>query len=285
MYVSTRHLGRKGLVMRALSAVDIALWDIKGQVAGLPLYTLLGGHRDVVPALASGGQAVEDGVEALAHEMAGYAAAGYAMVKMSAGTLAPEEDLRRVQAARAAIGPQTKLMVDVNGAWSQVKPAIKLARQMAECGLAFIEEPFGPDNLPALKTFSTAIDTPVAVGAAESGRWVFRDLLVAGAADVLRHDATLVGGISEWMKVTALAAAWDVLVLPHHSPEVHAHLAAAVPNAMAVEVSGSENGAVTFGDLVENPVSPRHGMVTLPDRPGLGLLWNWKAVERYRVER
>jgi L-alanine-DL-glutamate epimerase-like enolase superfamily enzyme len=87
------------------------------------------------------------------------------------------------------------------------------------------------------------------------------------------------------MKVTALAAAWDVLVLPHHAPEVHAHLAAAVPNAMAVEVSGSEDGTVTFGDLVENPVSPRHGMVTLADRPGLGLLWNWKAVERYRVER
>jgi D-arabinonate dehydratase len=283
MYVSTRHIGRTGLVMRALSAVDIALWDLRGQVAALPLYKLLGGHRDVIPALASGGYALDAGVDALAEEMAGYAAEGYAMVKMRVGALAPEDDLRRVQAARAAIGPQTKLMIDVNGAWSQAKPAIKLARQMAECGLAFIEEPFGPDNLPALKAFNSAVDTPVAVGESESGRWAFRDLLVAGAADVLRHDATLVGGISEWMKVTALAAAWNVLVLPHHAPEVHAHLVGAVANALAVEVR-CPRGA-DLHELVENPIVPEHGMVTLPSRPGLGLMWNWKAVERLRTER
>jgi len=285
MYIGARHIGRKGTVMRAISAVDIALWDIKAQVAGLPLYRLLGGYRDTVPVLASGGYTPEDGVEALAEEMSGYVAAGHSMVKISVGALPPEEDLRRVQATRAAIGPHTKLIVDVNGAWRQAKPVIKLARQMADCGLAFIEEPFGPDYLPALKAFAAAVDTPLAVGEAESGRWAFRDLLVAGVVDALCHDATLVGGVSEWLKVTTMAAAWDVMILPHSSPELHIHLAAAVPNALAVEVISPQTGVVNLHELVENPVRPQFGLAVPPSVPGLGIQWNWDAIARYRKDR
>lgn len=283
MYVSTRHIDRKGPVMRALSAVDIALWDIKAQVAGLPLYQLLGGYHATVPALASGGSATSSDVDALAEEMAGYVTAGHAMVKIGVGVLTADEDVQRVEAVRSAVGRQTKLGVDVSGAWQQPKPAIKLARQMAEYGLAFLEEPFGPDNLPALKAFCTALDTPVAVGVSQSGRLVFRDLLIAGAVDVLRHDATVVGGISEWLKVTSLAAAWDVPVLPHAFPEIHVHLVAAVANGLAVEVNGAQTGQPTIHALVENPLEPSRGVLTPPTQPGLGLQWNWRAIERFRV--
>ena len=121
------------------------------------------------------------------------------------------------------------------------------------------------------------------MGVSQSGRLVFRDLLIAGAVDVLRHDATVVGGISEWLKVTSLAAAWDVPVLPHAFPEIHVHLVAAVANGLAVEVNGAQTGQPTIHALVENPLEPSRGVLTPPTQPGLGLQWNWRAIERFRV--
>lgn len=280
MYRGTLFLGRKGLLMRALSAVDIALWDLKGKAAGMPLYQLLGGYRNRLPAFVAGGYYREgQGPRELAAEIRSYVDAGFSAVKLMVGAATPDEDEARTAAAREAAGPNVKLMVDVNGGWREVKPALRLARRLEEYDLEFIEEPFPPDQLPAMADFRAAVGTPVAVGEFESGRWAFREMLERRAADILRPDATLVGGISEWLKVAALAAAWDVPLVPHYFPDVHAHLAAAVPPAAMVEVMVPPYDTVQFNRLLRNPLRIAGGCVEVPDRPGLGLEIDWEVVE------
>jgi D-arabinonate dehydratase len=281
MYRGTLSLSRKGLLMRAISAVDIALWDLKGKAAGMPLYQLLGGHKNRVPAFVAGGYYREDhGLSELADEMRAYVDAGFSAVKLMIGAAPPDEDVARTCAAREAVGADAQVMVDVNGGWREVKPALRLARRLEEYELAFIEEPFPPDQLPAMAAFTAGVDTPVAIGEFESGRWAFREILQQEAADILRPDATLIGGISEWLKVAGLAAAWDVPIVPHFFPDVHAHLAAAVPQASMVEVMVPPYDTVQFNRLLRDPLRITEGCVEVPERPGLGLEIDWPVVER-----
>lgn len=284
MVAATRLNGRAGLMMRAVSAVDIALWDLKAQVAGLPLYQLLGGHADAVPAIASGGYLRQgEGPDETIREMERYAGDGFTLVKVMVGALAPHEDAERVIRVHQALGPGVRIAVDANGVWRDWREAMAFIGALGDTPLAFVEEPFAPENTLALERFSRVSPVPVAVGETESGRWPFRDLLAGGRADILRHDATLVGGVTEWMRVAAMASAWDIPVLPHWFPEVHGHLLAAIPNAMAVEWIAPDAQVMRLEAIVRAGGVPRAGRLTLGPAPGLGVEVDWKAVERLGV--
>jgi len=284
MYRGTRFHGRRGLLMRAISAVDIALWDLKGQYAGMPLWQLLGGYAAEVPAYVAGGYYRADAnTDTLRREYADYREQGYRGAKIMVGGATLAEDVRRVAAAREGIGEELPLMVDFNGALSSAKQALAAMEAFAPYQPAFVEEPFLMDNRAALRGFCDRTNVPVAVGEDESGRWAFRELIGEGLVDVLRHDATLVGGISEWIKVTMTGLSHEIPFYPHWFPEVHIHMAAAFPQGWGVELIPASSGIMGFDKLLDNPVELKAGVAHAPDEPGLGLRWNEEALEKWVV--
>lgn len=281
MYSATRYLGRKGLLMRAISAVDIALWDLKGKQLGAPLWSLLGGGHTRVPAFVAGGY-YGPGTDptAIGEEFAGYRDAGYRGAKLNVGSAGLKADLERVAAARDALGDEAELMVDFNGSLPNAKVGLSWAAELARYRPTFIEEPFLMDDLPAIRDFYRRCDLQIAIGEDESGRWAFAELVNPRAVDVLRVDATLAGGVSEWLKIAGLGLANRVDLFPHWFPEVHIHLAVAYPECLGVELVAPEAGIMNFHLLVRNPVRQRDGLATAPDGPGLGLEWDLDALER-----
>lgn len=280
MFESTRYLGRRGLMMRAISAVDIALWDLKGKLLDAPVWRLLGGHRSRVPAFVAGGYygpATTPGD--VAAEFARYRDAGYRGAKLNLGGVSRALDLERVAAARAALGPEVGLAVDFNGALTSVTEAVRWSHDLAPFDIAFIEEPFLMDDRRSLRSLASRLAIPVAIGEDESGRWAFAELLDLGVADILRHDATLVGGISEWAKVAGLALAHRVELFPHWFPEIHVHVAAAFPGCRGVEFIAPESGVMNLHRLLRAPLEPVDGEVEAPRASGLGIDWNWDAVQ------
>ena len=283
MYHATRYIGRSGMVMRAISAVDVALWDLAGQIAGRPLHALLGGHRIDVPVLMAGmyyteGRRPEDD----AREAAAYTDRGFRMVKLMGGAAPFEVDLARVKAVRRAVGDDVRVALDVNGAWQGITAGADYTRALADLGIAFVEEPVLTEDLEGLRALTTVSSAPIACGEVDSGRWAFRELIGAGV-HILRPDATVVGGISEWVKVHAMASRWGRAVIPHDFPYVHIHLAAGLPGVDAVEYVTTAGGISNFHYLVRSPMEPHNGMLTAPGAPGLGLTIDWDAVERYAV--
>jgi D-arabinonate dehydratase len=284
MYAGTRYLGRRGLLMRAISAVDIALWDVKAQAVGVPLWVLLGGARTEVPAYVAGGYyGADEGLDDIEREFRSYRAAGYRGAKINLGGLPLEKDLERVAAARRGLGPEAELAVDFNGALGSARTALAWADALAPYRIAQLEEPFLMDDAASWRGFATRSPIPVAMGEDESGRWAFADLVAHGAMDVVRHDATLVGGISEWIKIAGLALAHNLRLFPHWFPEIHVHLAAAYPACLGVELVAPERGIMEVHRIVRNPVSAVDGRVAAPSAPGLGIDWNWKVIDACTV--
>jgi L-alanine-DL-glutamate epimerase-like enolase superfamily enzyme len=277
-------VGRRGAVLRALSALDIALWDIKAKAAGLPLYQLLGGAVPSVPAYVSGGYYRDGETEQeLAREMAGYVERGFRAVKMRVGRLPLRQDVRRVAAVRAAIGEETELMVDANQAYRSSAVAIAAGRAFADEGVSWLEEPLGLEHLAATAEVAAALDLPIAGGEVESTRWAFRDIIEQKVYDILQPDVTVVGGISEWLKVAALASTWSLALAPHYFFEVHAHLVAATPAAVCVEYFYPDSDIITFDPLLAEPLTPTNGVLRLNERPGIGLELDDTMLARLRV--
>lgn len=283
MFRDTLLLGRQGVVMRAISAVDIALWDIVGKAAGQPLYKLLGGYRDEVPAYASGGYYREGkGLRELAAEFERYVERGFRAVKMKVGG-SPKDDIERVRAVRDAIGPDVSLAVDANNAFPDAASAIRWARGVEKYDIWWFEEPVMPDNLAAGREIAAAIDIPVATGELEGNRYSFRNILEEKAADILQPDVGVVGGISEWLKVAHMAAAWDLAIAPHWFWDVHAHLVAATANSIIVEYFYLDEDVFNTDRIMKAPMVPVDGKLHLPQKPGLGIEIDDAAVERYRI--
>ncbi len=272
----------RGVTMRAVSAIDIALWDIKGQVTGFPLHRLLGGYRTEVPVLMAGmyytpGRRPEDD----AREAALLRDEGFRLVKMMGGAAPFAEDLERVRAVRRALGPHVGIALDVNGAWTDHTVAAAHARALADLNVAFIEEPLPAEDRAGLAALVAEATVPIAAGETFHERRAFRDLVAGGA--ILRPDATVVGGISEWMKVHALGVTWRLRVIPHYFPEVHIHLAAAFAGVEAVECVTTVGDISNFHRIIRDPMHPASGVLRAPQDPGLGLQLDWTAVERYTV--
>ncbi|MHB1131829.1 MAG: mandelate racemase/muconate lactonizing enzyme family protein [Chloroflexota bacterium] len=276
-------VGRRGLVTRAISAIDIALWDIRAKVAQMPLYRLLGAYRERVPTYIAGGY-YEDGkgLPELEREMGEYVEMGARAVKMKIGALAQSEDIARVAAARRAVGPQIKLLVDANCAYRAFE-AVQMARRLEEYDVYWFEEPVAPDDYEGHRRVAQSSTIPVATGENEYTRYGFRDLIAHGAAAILNADALILGGISEFLKVAALAQAYDLDIAPHGAQEVHVHLVAAVANGLIMEFYGGSLDPM-WGQIYHHTLSLNaDGTVSPPAAPGVGLAPNFPALQKYRV--
>jgi L-alanine-DL-glutamate epimerase-like enolase superfamily enzyme len=277
--------GRAGAVMRALSAVDIALWDRNARAAGLPLYRLLGAAADgTVPAYASGGYYLDGkGPEGLADEMRRYVDAGFSAVKMKIGRLDPAEDEQRLAAAREAVGPDVLVMLDANNAWADLPSALRAMALWETHDPYWIEEPFSPDDIDNHARLAERTPVLVATGEIEAGRWRHKELLEKQAAAILQTDAAVCGGITEFRRIAATADSYGVSMCPHWFHDLHAQLVAATPNATFVEFF-IDDAVLNFRKLVAQQLEFADGQLTLSDRPGLGFDLDDDAVERYAID-
>jgi len=306
MFQRSRQHGRRGIVMHAISGLDLALWDIAGKIAKLPVYRLLGAYRDKVEAYASGGfyQEGKD-VSALADEAAGYIAQGYRAMKMKVGRnpstqtnlremlaqhdmcmVSLDEDLARVEAVRKALGREAKLMIDINCAWSPAL-AIQMGQALEPYHLYWIEEPVATDDIRGSAEVARALGTAIAGYETEIGLYGFRELIIRGAVDIVQPDIAWAGGFTECRRIAALAHAYNLMVAPHAFSSAITlvaaiHLLASIPNGLILEFDQNPNALRQ--ELLKEPITvDREGFVTLPDRPGLGVELDPATVEKYRV--
>ena len=283
MFDSTVQVGRRGAFLRAISTVDIALWDIVAKAAGMPLYKLLGANSESVPAYASGGYYRDDkDHEALRDEVSRYVEAGHDIVKMKVGRCSVSEEIERVRAVREELGDERTLLLDANGAWTTEQAALTNCRAFSEFHPYFIEEPAMPDNVDLLARINAGIDYSVATGELEATRYGFANLLRADAAGVLQPDATVVGGITEWIKVANTAATYDIPIAPHYNWNLHTSLLCSIENATWVEYFYRDQDVKVFDDVVAEPITPENGMVRPPDRPGHGVQLDTDVLDRFR---
>jgi L-alanine-DL-glutamate epimerase-like enolase superfamily enzyme len=272
----------RGIFARALSAVDIALWDIKGQALDQPIWRLLGGARERIPIAVAGGYADPAvSLDDLALEVAGYADRGIRTIKIAADTLAT--DTARIAAALEAVDGRSALAFDAHWAWRRTYDVLPTVRRWAGFGLAFLEDPFAPELTGLAAELRDATGIPIALGEEAVGRWAFQSLLDDVRPDVLRLDATSMGGLSEAVKVCALASVHARPILPHVFPEIHVHLAAAFGEVMAVEVTLPEAHLESLYRLFTDWVVIDGGDILAPTHPGLGLTIDEHALARYAV--
>lgn len=282
MYQESLLQGRSGTVMRALSALDTALWDLNARSCKLPLHQYLGAvELESVPAYASGGYYLDGKTpQHLGEEMAGYVALGFKAVKMKTGRLSPQEEEQRLKAARDAIGPEVELMMDCNNAWSDTTQALRYIRRFESYDPYFIEEPFGPDDIDSHAKLARLTRIPIATAEIGYGRWYHKELLDKGAATILQSDALVCGGISEWKRIAATASSYGVVMCPHWFHDVHAPLVAATPNARYVEFF-CDDQVLNFRRLVDRQIEHRDGRVMLHQTPGLGFGFDEQSVKKY----
>lgn len=282
LYRRTLLLGRRGAGLRAISVLDIALWDLNAKQAGLPLYRMLGGFRDAVDVYASGGYYAEvDPLPDLEAEIASYLARGFTSVKIKVGGKPLALDEERVRLVRAMLGPDGRLALDANNAWSTLIDAVRAADRFARYDPWWLEEPFLPDAGASFAELAKRTPIPLATGELESTRWPFRQLLDERSVHIVQADATVCGGVTEWRRIAQMAAGWDVPVAPHWAPDVHSHLVAASPNGLAVEYFTPDRDIVNFDRLVAKPLNLRDGTLRLPSAAGHGLVLDAGVVRRY----
>jgi len=259
MRTAARNHGLTGLVACAISAVDIALWDLKAKLASLPLAELLGPARRRVPVYASGGFTSQT-LDALAEEVAHYAATGHRRVKIKIGR-EPDRDLERVRVARQAVGPRVELMVDAN---------------------VYFEEPVSADDLDGLRVIRDRAPAGMAIAAGEYGcdASYFRRMLDAGAVDILQADATRACGITGFLQADALCAARSMPLSSHCAPAIHAHVDAAATRIVHLEYF--RDHARMEPELFDGVLSVDEGALAYDsDRPGLGLVLRESEVRRH----
>ena len=280
-------------IMAAIAAVDIALWDVKGQAANMPVYKLLGASRDRVPCYVAGGYYREGKtLEMLVRECARYANDGFKAVKIRVGGASLEEDVERVEAVRDAIGPDVKLMIDANGVYG-LDEGMQAAKAYAPSDIFWFEDPtHWYDEIDGPRRVTEATGMSIASGEHARNRWEARHLVLHSGLRFMLYDGMMSGGPSEWLKVAALCSAFDIPMAPHHGPNIHAHLAAAVPNGLFVEYfpnpadydSEEELYSVRY-DLMREAFSvfPEivDGDMVLPDAPG----WGFELDEDVVAER
>lgn len=285
MYRESVLQGRTGSVMRAISILDGAIWDRNARAVELPLYKYLGAtHLHSVPAYASGGYYLDGKTPAkLGQEMAGYASKGFKAVKMKVGRLSPKEEEARIAAARKAIGPDVKLMLDANNAWADLPTALEYMKRYEPYDPYWIEEPFSPDDIENHARLAERTKVIVATGEIEAGRWRFLDLLRQRGAQILQTDANVCGGISEFRRIAATADSFGVTLCPHWFHDLHVHLVAAIPNCRYVEYFPDDQ-VLNFRNLIDRQLQVKDGDLVLPQRPGLGFDFDAKAVKRWTLE-
>jgi L-alanine-DL-glutamate epimerase-like enolase superfamily enzyme len=270
-------VGPGGLLHLALAPLDIAIWDANGKTLGQPLSRLLGGFRDRVPTYASDGLWYSLTPAEVAASARRHAEAGFGGVKLRMGREAtPQLEAQRVRAVREAVGPDVKIMADINETWSLTR-ARSGGRALQEAGIVWLEDPIHHLDVAGVAALRSELRVPIAAGEHVYHLDGFRTLLEARAVDVLILDLARVGGITPWRKVAALAQAHRVPVCGHVVPEIHAHLVAAVPNGHMVEYVPRSAGILTAMPRIER------SELVVPAAPGLGLALDEAAIKRYQV--
>ncbi len=280
---AVRNIGREGIAATAISAVDIALWDLKARLLGLPVASLLGRARQDVPVYGSGGFTSYDESQTR-EQLSGWVQEdGIPRVKIKIGESwggNERRDIERVALAREVIGPQAELYVDANGAYTTGQ-AVRVAHQMADYEVTWFEEPVSSQDTAGLAAVRSQVRPDVAAG---EYSWSLADsarLIAAGAVDCLQLDVTRCGGITEFLRGAALAAAHSMQVSAHCAPNLHAHVGAAVPNLRHVEYFHDHQRIERL--LFDGTLDPQGGaLVPDPGQPGLGLRLRTADAERYR---
>jgi D-galactarolactone cycloisomerase len=274
------------LLMEAIACVDCAVWDVVGKARGLGVCELLGGKRRALPIISIGGYYVEGKTLAdIGREMEAYRKAGMAGCKFKVGGLAPAEDARRVETARAAAGPGFVLAVDANCAWS-VGEAIAFARLVEPLDIAWFEEPcHWYDDAAMMAQVRRATRIPITAGQSEITSHGVRRLLQAGAVDLVNVDASECGGVTEWRRAAALGQAAGVRMAHHEESQVSQHLLAGVPHGTYVECFADPERDPVWQTMWANRPAPRDGTIELSPGPGLGLVLDEAMVRRYRVDQ
>ncbi|HYH40684.1 MAG TPA: mandelate racemase/muconate lactonizing enzyme family protein [Burkholderiales bacterium] len=269
--------GPGGIFTLALSAIDIALWDIRGKVLNQPVSRLLGGFRNRVPTYASG--ALMRGF-ALAHvekAAARLVEKGFKQMKTQLalpGDTNPELEVERMRVIRNAVGPTIDLMCDINQRWD-VRQAISIGRRVEEYNLFWLEDVVAHDDYPGLAAVADALATPVAAGEYVYGLVPFRHMLEARSVDIVMVDVLRAGGITQWMKIAGMAEAFNLPIVNHLAPEISVHMVAAAPNGLTVEYMPWSSR------LWKEVPQPVKGELTVPDKPGLGLEFDTEALKKY----
>ena len=296
MYEATMYFGRRGVVLHAISGVDIALWDLKGKVLGRPLCDLLGGSPDAkVRAYASalfGRSPAETGEKAARFKEAGFTAFKFGWEDFGRSAAS---DRAHVAAIRDAVGDEAPVMVDVGwardsgGAIWDAHTALARARMLAEYGVYWLEEPLPPDDLDGYRKLCDASPVRIAAGEEEATVHAFRDLIERGHVDVLQPDVSRAGGVTEAMRIAALAQAHGRPCVPHHYSTgilgaVSVHVNASIPNRLFQETPAPGEGSPLNADLVVPPVRlDADGCIVIPPGPGLGIELDKEVFRRYRV--
>src|SRR5262252_8558081 len=271
--------GPGGIFHLALSALDMALWDIRGKALNLPLWKLLGGARERVPTYASGALMRGLSLDRVVGAAATLKGKGFREMKTQLalpGETTPSKEVERVRRVREAIGPDIKLMCDINQRW-RVEQAIDIGRRVEDAGVSlfWLEDVTTADDYPGLARINAALATPICGGELVYGIVPFRHMIEARSVDYVMIDLVRVGGITQWLKVAGMAEAFNLPVVSHVIPEIHAHLVAAVPNGLTVEYMG------WMLRLFEGVAALDNSEIVLPDRPGLGLTFNMETVQRF----
>jgi L-alanine-DL-glutamate epimerase-like enolase superfamily enzyme len=270
-------------IMAAIGGIDIALWDIKGKAANLPLWRLLGGERREIPAYASGGY-YEEGYSPLAviDEMASYVAQGYTAVKMKCGGSDLKSEIARISGVRKAIG-DADLMIDANGAYS-LKDAEIAIKAFEPYDIFWFEEPLHwYDATRGLARLADCTNVPLASGESELHSWAVRDLIDLGKIRYVQFDCTRAGGVTEGLRIGAYALAHGLQIALHHDPQVHGHLVAAMPHGYCVEGFPRPERDPVWHHLYTERPELEAGKLTLTDKPGLGIEIDWKMVEKWKI--
>ena len=299
--------GRSGIILQAIAGIDVALWDITGKYANLPVYKLLGGYDPTIRVYASCGFYAEGkGIDGLVEEMNDKVSKGYTAVKMKIGRINSirtsklpilpggdvcnvtiEEDIERVAAVRKAVGDDIDILVDANSSWD-TKTAINMAKELEKYNIYYIEEPVLTENLESSARLAEATSIPIAGYETAYNRFEFKDIILKKAVDILQPDVVWAGGFSECMRIASFASAYNMPIIPHNFSSglcsaANLHFAAAISNCDLVEIDQNDNPL--RDELINNKIKPENGYVTLSDEPGLGVEIDFDVVEKYRIDK
>lgn len=304
LYARTRDFGQKGPYVEAISAIDIALWDMMGKRFGAPVSTLIGGRqRERVKAYGTGGYYTSTEFDRLtdlshlAEMVTRYAQDGFGMLKMKVGLLSVDQDARRVETVRSALGDDFMLFADANHAYN-ASTAISMGRVLERNNFQFFEEPVPPEDIAGYRRVRERLDVPIAGGEAEYTRFGFRDFIASGCVDIIQPDICVCGGISEVQQISALASAYNLRLIPHvwgsgialaAALQVcsalpltpYAHVPVPVQNETVIEFDRTRNPL--RDDLLIESFILADGYVEVPGGPGLGVEVDMDVVEHYRV--
>ena len=276
VYYSTRATATGAITSLAVASIDTALWDLKGKRNAEPLSVSAGGFGTEVPLYDTEGGWLHLSIDELARGARASHDAGWSGVKVKVGSRNSRDDVERLEAVREAIGPDMKLMVDANQSMTLAE-AKRRAADFAPMDLYWFEEPMPADNVSAHRELIKSTPIPIAIGETVYSVAQFKEYLHRDAASVVQVDVARVGGITPWLKVAHLAEAYNVPVCPHFLMELHVSLACAIPNGHFVE------HIPQLRAITRAPMVIRDGMAMAPDTVGLGIDWDFDAIDRMRV--